>query len=161
VVVADGRFLRASATKSHDLFWALRGGSGNLGVVTSFEYQLHAVGPMIVRGGWCATPWARPRRCSAPPLSILRPAIHDMLGPLPYTAQQSLTDAALPAGSFYYTKGGFLSDLTDEAIEVFAEYAATKPPLCRRSSFKRCVAPPAESLLTRWPSPTAASRTRQ
>jgi hypothetical protein len=95
------------------------------------------------------------------PFRSFGPPLHDMLGPLPYTAQQSLTDAALPAGSFYYTKGGFLSDLTDEAIEVFAEYAATKPPLCRRSSFKRCVAPPAESLLTRWPSPTAASRTRQ
>jgi hypothetical protein len=50
-----------------------------------------------------------------------------MLGPIPYAAQQSLTDAALPAGSYYYTKGGFLPDLTDEAIEVFAEYAATKP----------------------------------
>jgi FAD/FMN-containing dehydrogenase len=50
-----------------------------------------------------------------------------MLGPIPYAAQQSLTDAALPAGSYYYTKGGFLADLSDQAIEVFAEYAATKP----------------------------------
>ena len=50
-----------------------------------------------------------------------------MLGPMPYAAQQRLTDAAFPAGSYYYTKGGFLADLTDEAIDVFAEYAATKP----------------------------------
>jgi FAD/FMN-containing dehydrogenase len=64
VVLADGHFLRASATKSQDLFWTLRGGSGNLGVATSFEYQLHAVGPTIL-GGIVLYPWARPRRCSA------------------------------------------------------------------------------------------------
>ena len=63
------------------------------------------------------------------PLRSFGPPLQDMLGPMPYAAQQSLTDAALPAGSHYYTKGGFLADLTDEAIEVFAEYAATKPSL--------------------------------
>ncbi|HSE95844.1 MAG TPA: FAD-binding oxidoreductase, partial [Methylomirabilota bacterium] len=50
VVTADGRFLAASARENADLFWALRGGSGNFGVVTSFEYQLHAVGPTILGG---------------------------------------------------------------------------------------------------------------
>jgi len=50
VVTADGRVLRASADEHADLFWAIRGGGGNFGVVASFEYDLHAVGPTIAGG---------------------------------------------------------------------------------------------------------------
>jgi FAD/FMN-containing dehydrogenase len=50
VVTADGRFLRTSATENPDLFWALRGGGGNFGVVTGFEFRLHEVGPQVTAG---------------------------------------------------------------------------------------------------------------
>ena len=172
VVLADGRFVTASATQHPDLFWGLRGGSGNFGVVTSFEYRLHPVGPTIL-GGMALYPLAAARdvlrfyrelgrtapdeltlyagfltppgadtmvgliACYCGPLdqgeAVIRPIrsfgppVHDMLGPIPYAAQQSLTDAALPGGSYYYAKGGFLADLPDQAIEVFAEHVATKP----------------------------------
>jgi FAD binding domain/Berberine and berberine like len=172
VVTADGRLLRADASVYEDLFWGLRGGSGNFGVVTSFEYQLHSVGPTVV-GGMVIYPLARAKevlrfyrdfRKAAPdeltiyaliftppggdtmialpccycgplakgeelirPLRSLGPPVQDMLGPMPYVGQQRMTDAAFPAGSYYYTKGDFLADLTDEAIDVFAQYAATKP----------------------------------
>lgn len=50
VVTAAGEVLRASATQNPDLFWALRGGSGNFGVVTRFEFRLHPVGPEVLAG---------------------------------------------------------------------------------------------------------------
>jgi FAD/FMN-containing dehydrogenase len=48
MVTADGKKLRASETENADLFWAIRGGGGNFGVVTQFEFQLFPVGPQIV-----------------------------------------------------------------------------------------------------------------
>ncbi len=50
IVLASGEFVQASATKNPDLFWAVRGGGGNFGVVTSFEYRLHPLGPEVVAG---------------------------------------------------------------------------------------------------------------
>jgi FAD/FMN-containing dehydrogenase len=50
LVTADGGFVRASEEENPDLFWALRGGGGNFGVVTSFEFDLHPIGPEVIAG---------------------------------------------------------------------------------------------------------------
>jgi hypothetical protein len=50
VILADGGSLRATGTDYPDLFWALRGGGGNFGIVTSFCYRLHPVGPTVIGG---------------------------------------------------------------------------------------------------------------
>lgn len=50
VITADGRKVRASEDENADLFWAIRGGGGNFGVVTEFEFALHPVGPEILAG---------------------------------------------------------------------------------------------------------------
>src|SRR5262245_19741333 len=58
IVLASGELVTADENHLSDLFWAIRGGSGNFGVVTSFEYRLHKVGPMIT-GGLVLHPLAR------------------------------------------------------------------------------------------------------
>jgi FAD/FMN-containing dehydrogenase len=86
VVTSDGRLVRASSEENPDLFWGLRGGGGNFGVVTGIDYALHPVGPQVV-GGLVAWPASEAPRVlelyrtlaeSAPPeltlVSIMRPA---------------------------------------------------------------------------------------
>jgi FAD/FMN-containing dehydrogenase len=57
VVTAEGRVIRASENENQDLFWGLRGGGGNFGIVTGFEYKLHPVGPEVMAG---AIAWSLP-----------------------------------------------------------------------------------------------------
>jgi FAD/FMN-containing dehydrogenase len=60
LVTAEGRVVRTGKEQDPDLFWAVRGGGGNFGVATSFEYQLHPVGPTVI-GGLIAYPFERAR----------------------------------------------------------------------------------------------------
>jgi len=97
VITADGRFVRANGRENADLFWALRGGGGNYGIVTRFEFQLHPLGPGVLTGlvvyslneaasalrqyrqfakeqGDETTVWTVLRK--APPLPFLPPEVH-------------------------------------------------------------------------------------
>jgi FAD/FMN-containing dehydrogenase len=173
VVTSEGKVVTASASENSDLFWALRGGSGNFGIVTSLEFELHEVGPVIA-GGLAAWPVAMAREClsffgeftadlpdeltvflgftGAPdgsgniagliaahsgsiedgeralqPVKAFGPPAMDMLGPLPYLAQQALFDPAFPKGAQVYWKSTFLRALSPEACDVIARYAQELP----------------------------------
>jgi FAD/FMN-containing dehydrogenase len=178
VVTATGQLVMASESENADLFWALRGGSGNFGVVTSFEFRLHPVGP-IVTGGLAAWPRGDAAgvidfykgyiaqtpddltaffvQTGAPdgsgnficavialhagdldegaklvqPIKEFGPPMLDALGPIPYTAHQSMLDAGFPAGNQVYWKGTFLRELSGGAMDVLVKQGAKLPnPTC-------------------------------
>ena len=97
VVTAAGDVVRASADEHPDLFWGLRGGGGNFGIVTEFEFQLHEVGPTLL-GGMLFFPWAQAPEVLAAYRDIIDAAPDDLCGcaalqlapPAPFVPQDML-----------------------------------------------------------------------
>jgi FAD/FMN-containing dehydrogenase len=177
VVTADGELVRASEDENADLFWGIRGGGGNFGIVTEFEFRLNPVAPLVAAGpivwpmeqspgvlrfyrDWVAdapdelttivlhrlapslpvippglhgTPVVVVASCYAGPLEdaeeVLAPLkrfgspLLDLCSPRPFTAHQSMFDATLPHGWWYYFKSCDLAELTDEIVDITAEHA--------------------------------------
>jgi FAD/FMN-containing dehydrogenase len=111
VVTADGRFVSASAEENEDLFWGIRGGGGNFGIVTCFEYRLHPVGPAVMFD-FVFYPGDRTREvlgflneymAQAPdevsPLAFLGRVPHDEMFPEEWHGEQFVAIAAMYAGS--------------------------------------------------------------
>ncbi|MFJ9733319.1 FAD-binding oxidoreductase [Streptomyces sp. NPDC101171] len=180
VVTADGRVVRADAGQNSELFWALRGGGGNFGVVTSLEYRLHPVGPQVLGGlifypldqarqvvtGWRDLTRGMPDELTtmavlttAPPVPFLPPEVHgtrvvalagcyagdpaageaavgplrtlgtpiaDLMGPLPYTAMQSLLDPMWTSGAHNYFTSAFIEP-SDDALDAVLRHHLTTP----------------------------------
>ena len=172
VVLADGRRVRASEAEHADLFWALRGGGGNFGVVTSFEYRLHEVGPLVI-GGLVIHPFTNADAVltfyngfmkTAPPelvaaavlmtapdgnkacgIAVCYPGevdegerivapikqfgspVLDVIGPMPYLAQQAMLEQAMPPNLLNYWKAEFIEELSPGVVAVAVEAFSRVP----------------------------------
>lgn len=129
VVLADGRVVRASSDEHPDLFWALRGGGGNFGVVTEFEFALHPVGPMVELGMlfWGLEQGADALRAAREIMGSLPPGVNVILGalnapPAPFVPQEHQLQPGYAA-----VVAGF--DGSDEHREVLDRFRSAVPPL--------------------------------
>ena len=182
VVTTDGRLVTASDGANEDLFWALRGGGGNFGVVVDLEFQARPMAPAVSAGMIPFTYGQAPSVMRAlreymptaprdlavigaltqcPPLPSVPADLHGQnvlmlivvyfgpteqtdrvmgelaaLGspvavavqPMPWPAANSMLDVIAPYGRRVYNKGGYLSELSDTAIDIAISHAATAPP---------------------------------
>lgn len=172
MILANGEQVTVDEDNHPDLFWAIRGGGGNFGIVSKFKYQLHSFGPNVVAGmilypmdqakavmkfyreyartvpdelmaysGFIVTPDGLPVTMLLPawlgdieeadkylaPLRAFGTPLADMVTEMPYTALQSILDAAAPAGMRRYWKSGYFTDLSDELLDIVLKHLATRP----------------------------------
>jgi FAD/FMN-containing dehydrogenase len=129
VVTADGDVLRASEDEHADLFWALRGGGGNFGVVTEFEFALHEVGPIIQFGMLF---WGLDQGPE-----VLRMA-RDVIATLPRELNIVIAGLSAPPAQFvpeeYHMRPGYALMVAgfgapETHAQVIAEIQAALPPL--------------------------------
>ena len=121
LVTADGELVRASATGDADLFWGLQGGGGNFGVVTSFEFRLHPVGPMVL-AGILAFPIEGARAGLGRYLELTRAAPDELTA---YAVLANLPEGGPPALVVLLCYSGDL----DEGERVVAPFRRLGPPL--------------------------------
>ncbi|QCJ48041.1 FAD-binding oxidoreductase [Haloprofundus sp. MHR1] len=181
LVTADGSVVTASESANPDLFWAIRGGGGNFGVVTAFEYELHEVGPEVFglfvwyhgddarealsafrdyaadasRDGSVVPFYATvpeldefpeeargesavvflgcydgPAEDAEAEFETLRTAVDplvDFSGVMAYTALQSMLDEDYPDGLRYYWKASYVTELTDDVVDLVIRYGRESP----------------------------------
>ena len=180
MVLADGSFVTANAEQHPDLYWAVRGGGGNFGVVTSFQFRCHDVGtvyggpifwpldqakqvltfwrdfilgaPRDINGWfgfvaippappfpeqyhgqtmcvivWCYTGDMDQAAARFEPIRAVGTPAMDLAGPVPWPALQSLFDALFPPGLQWYWKADFITDLSDQAIDLLVKYGGQLP----------------------------------
>jgi FAD/FMN-containing dehydrogenase len=95
IITADGEFVRASEDENPDLFWGLRGGGGNFGIVTEFEFRLREVGPIVFAGPifWPMADAPRVLRfyrdwVAEAPDELMTAVVHRKAPPLPFVPQE-------------------------------------------------------------------------
>ena len=129
VVTADGRVLRAAEDEHPDLFWAIRGGGGNFGVVTSFEFGLHEVDPMVQFGFffWSLEQGPEALRLAREITAAMPPGINAVFGglnapPAPFVPEQHHF-----APGYVLLLTGF--DSAQEHAELVTQIRDSVPPL--------------------------------
>ena len=119
IVTADVQVLRASATEHPDLLWGVRGGGGNFGIVTAFQFQLHPVGPLLA--GMVVHPMARARE-------VLR-FYREYTSHAPDELTCFAIFATMPDGHAAVAIAPCYSGLLDEGERVIAPLRKFGPPL--------------------------------
>ncbi|MDX6279031.1 MAG: hypothetical protein QOH03_102 [Kribbellaceae bacterium] len=129
IVTADGRILRAAADENPDLFWAVRGGGGNFGVVTQFEFQLHDVGPIVQYGiqFWGLDQGAEVLRYARDLIPTLPLDFNVVIGAINAPPAPFVPDELHHQPGYALIVVGFGSP--EEHEEVLAEIRAAIPPL--------------------------------
>jgi FAD/FMN-containing dehydrogenase len=132
IVTADGQVKRASATEHPDLFWGVRGGGGNFGIVTAFEFQLHAVGPVLA--GKVVYPMSRAREV----LRFYREYTSSVPDELTAYASLMTTPDGLPAIAINLCFCGSL-DAGERLVEPVRKFGSPLVDLIRPKSYLKLI----------------------
>jgi FAD/FMN-containing dehydrogenase len=155
VVTADGKKLRASDKENAELFWALRGGGGNFGVVTEFEFALHSVGPEIL-AGLIVFPFAQAKQVLTRYRRFADTAPEDVsvwfvlrqAPPLPFLPEKVHGKEIVAVPIFYAgaaAEGGKLAERLRTFGDVLGEHVGAQPYTQWQKAFDPLLAPGARN----------------